>query len=290
MINKKPDWLKIRVRSSKEKAEVEEILNRFSLNTVCEEAECPNLMECYNKKTAAFMILGSVCTRNCTFCGVSKGQVSEVDKNEPGNVAAAIKELHLSHVVITSVTRDDLSDGGAAHFAEVIKNIRNLGKKIVIEVLVPDFSGSLESLKLIAGAGPDIINHNVETVPRLYPEVRPAAVYKRSLLLIKNVKRLNNRIYSKSGIMVGLGEKRKEVIRVMSDLRKAGCEMLTIGQYLAPSKKHHEVVEYISPDIFEMYRKTGLKLGFMSVASGPFVRSSYNACEFFSMMDTSYEL
>ena len=155
---------------------------------------------------------------------------------------------------------------------------------------MPDFSGSLESLKLIAGAGPDIINHNVETVPRLYPEVRPSAVYKRSLLLIKNVKRLNKRIYSKSGIMVGLGEKRNEVIRVMSDLRKAGCEMLTIGQYLAPSKKHHEVVEYISPDIFEMYRKTGLKLGFMSVASGPFVRSSYNAGKFFSMMDTSYEL
>jgi lipoic acid synthetase len=285
MIGKKPDWLKIKLRSSKDKTEVEEILKRRSLNTVCKEANCPNLMECYNKKTATFMILGSVCTRNCSFCGVAKGMPSEVDKNEPRNIAAAVGELGLFHAVITSVTRDDLPDGGAGHFADVIKKIKGLNKKIVVEVLVPDFSGRLESIKIIAESGPDIVNHNIETVPRLYPSVRPGAIYERSLMLLKNIK--SARIYTKSGIMLGLGERREEVVRVMSDLREAGCEMLTVGQYLAPSKEHQEVFEYVDPAVFDMYGEIGRRLGFLSVASGPLIRSSYNSGEFFDKLRSS---
>ncbi len=277
----KPDWLKIRIRNSKEKSEVEEVLGRLSLHTVCSEALCPNLMECFSSKTAAFMILGQVCTRDCTFCGVAKGEPSPVDKGEPARIAAAVSELELSHAVITSVTRDDLPDGGAGQFAGVIKCIRDTGRNTVIEVLVPDFKGSIDSLKCVADAGPMIINHNVETVPRLYPEVRPSADYGRSVELIRNIKRLDKRIYSKSGIMAGLGESFSEVAGVMEDLRGAGCEMLTIGQYLAPSKDHHRVVEYIRPDIFEKYRIEALRMGFKSVSSGPFVRSSYNAGDAF---------
>ena len=229
------------------------------------------------------MILGNVCTRNCTFCGVSKGRPSKPDVNEPENIASAARELGLSHVVITSVTRDDIFDGGADHFAATIKALRNGCEKITIEVLIPDFSGSPESLKIVAGAGPDIINHNVETVPRLYPEVRPMASYERSLSLLKNVKSLDGGTFrTKSGIMAGLGEKPEEVINVMADLRRAGCDMLTIGQYLAPSKFHHEVKEYVNPAVFDMYRQEGVKLGFLSVAAGPFIRSSYNAGEFYN--------
>ncbi|MGA2142014.1 MAG: lipoyl synthase [Brevinematales bacterium] len=283
MNGKKPEWLKIKVVSSFQKTYLEGLLKRLSLHTVCEEANCPNLMECFDKKTAAFMILGNVCTRNCAFCAVSKGIPSKPDENEPENIALAAFEIGLSHVVITSVTRDDLFDGGASHFAETIKALRNKCGKIAIEVLIPDFSGSMESLEIVAGAGPDIINHNVETVPRLYPEVRPMASYERSLSLLKNVKNLGGgKRLTKSGIMAGLGEKPEEVIAVMEDLRRAGCEMLTIGQYLAPSKHHHEVKEYVNPAVFDMYRQEGIKLGFLSVAAGPFIRSSYNAGEFYN--------
>ena len=282
MQDKKPDWLKIKVRSSKEKSEVEEILKRLTLHTVCEEADCPNLMECFDKKTAAFMILGNICTRNCTFCGVSKGNPSIIDKSEPWNIAQAVNELELSHVVITSVTRDDLPDGGAAHFADTIKRVKEKAGKITVEVLVPDFSGSFKFLNIIVSASPDIINHNVETVPRLYPEVRPMSVYERSLKLLKYIKSRSRCIYTKSGMMVGLGEKEDEVTNVMSDLREAGCDMLTIGQYLAPSKNHHRVIEYVKPAVFDRYRETALRLGFISVASGPLVRSSYNAGKFFN--------
>lgn len=280
----KPDWLKIKVINSKDKRDVEEILKRFSLHTVCEEALCPNRMECFNRRTATFMVLGNVCTRNCTFCNVVKGRPSGVDDKEPENIAAAVNELGLHHVVITSVTWDNLPDGGAHHFARVIRIIKDLHKKVVIEVLIPDFMGSLDSLRIIADALPQIINHNVETVPRLYPEVRPAADYQRSLELLKNVKSLYGNIHTKSGIMAGLGETEDEVVQVMKDLRQAGCEMLTVGQYLAPSKNHRPVFEYVHPDQFEKYKNNGLGLGFKSVASAPFVRSSYLAGEIFEML------
>ena len=278
MVERKPEWLKITYRCGPNREETEKLLSSLSLHTVCEEANCPNLMECFNRKTATFMILGCTCTRNCTFCDVQKGRPQTVDPEEPLHVAQAVKDLSLRHVVITSVTRDDLPDGGATHFADVIKSIRDINSdKIKVEVLIPDFQGSIEALKIVADAKPAIINHNVETVPRLYPEVRPMADYRRSLELLENIKKLDSSIYSKSGIMIGLGEKEDEVIEVMKDLRKVDCDFLTIGQYLAPSKKHHPVVEYVHPDVFERYKAKGVELGFKYVASAPLVRSSYMA-------------
>ncbi len=273
----KPEWLRIKFRDNQKKKEVEEILKRLSLNTVCQEACCPNIIECFSKKTATFMILGNVCTRNCTFCNVKKGTASDIDHKEPENIAKAVKELNLRHVVITSVTRDDLDDGGAGHFVNVIKEIKALDKNIIIEVLIPDFNGDSKSILKVLQAKPDIINHNVETIPSLYSTVRPMASYTRSLEVIKNIKLQDNSIYTKSGIMVGLGEKENEVIEVLKDLRNVNCDLLTIGQYLSPSKHHHPIVEYIHPDVFKKYKKIGLDLGFIYVASAPFVRSSYNA-------------
>lgn len=277
MPDRKPEWLKIRISNNKESAEVESILKKLSLNTVCEEANCPNRMECFGKKTATFMILGRVCTRNCTFCNVEKNEPQPVDKDEPVHVAEAVKKLNLKHVVITSVTRDDLEDGGAAQFALVIEQIKKQNKDVKVEVLIPDFKGNRNSLLTVVEAAPDIINHNIETVPNLYPEVRPMAVYKRSLELLKNIKSLNKDIYSKSGIMLGLGEQERDVIEVFRDLRNVDCDFLTIGQYLAPSKKHHPVVEYINLEVFKRYREMCLEMGFKHVASGPLVRSSYQA-------------
>ena len=279
MITPKPEWLKIKIRTNPEERAVEEILKRLALHTVCQEALCPNRMECFSSKTATFMILGRVCTRNCTFCNVESGEPSCIDADEPEKIASAVQELGLSYVVITSVTRDDLPDGGAKHFADVITSIKKRNPPTHIEVLIPDFQGSLESLKIVADAKPLIINHNVETVPGLYPEVRPSANYKRSLELLKNSKKLDASILTKSGIMLGLGEKEVDVVQVMKDLRESDCDFLTVGQYLAPSKLHHPVIEYIHPDVFEKYKKTGLELGFKFVASGPFVRSSYHAGE-----------
>jgi lipoic acid synthetase len=273
----KPEWLRIRVQSGGNYSEVENILKDLSLNTVCEEANCPNKMECFNRKTATFMILGRICTRNCTFCNVEKNKPQPVDEDEPIHVAKAVNALNLHHVVITSVTRDDLPDGGADHFARVINEIKKLDKKVTVEVLIPDFKGSIEALNKVADAMPEVINHNVETVPRLYPSVRPMAVYKRSLKLLDNVKNRNSKIFTKSGIMLGLGENKEEVIEVLKDLRDVDCDFLTIGQYLAPSKKHHPVIEYVHPDIFEEYENKAYELGFKYVASGPLVRSSYLA-------------
>ncbi len=273
----KPEWLRIRVQSGGNYSEVENILKDLSLNTVCEEANCPNKMECFNRKTATFMILGRTCTRNCTFCNVEKNKPQPVDEDEPMHVAKAVRELNLRHVVITSVTRDDLPDGGADHFASVINEIKKLDKQVTVEVLIPDFKGSIEALNKVADAMPEVINHNVETVPRLYPSVRPMAVYKRSLKLLDNVKNRNSKIFTKSGIMLGLGENKEEVIEVLKDLRDVDCDFLTIGQYLAPSKKHHPVIEYVHPDIFEEYENKAYELGFKYVASGPLVRSSYLA-------------
>lgn len=277
MDQRKPDWLRIKFHGGKSREEVEEMLGRLSLHTVCEEANCPNMGECFSRRTATFMILGNFCTRNCTFCNVRKHVPQPADPEEPMRVAQAVRELNLRHVVITSVTRDDLPDGGAGHFAEVIRKIKELDKNVVVEVLIPDFEGSFGALSKVAEAKPEIINHNVETVPRLYPAVRPMAVYERSLELLRNVKALNADILSKSGIMVGLGETESEVLEVFRDLREAGCDILTVGQYLAPSKQHHPVVEYIHPDIFEKYKEEALKMGFKYVASAPLVRSSYLA-------------
>ena len=275
----KPEWLKVRARSTREAAEGREMLKRLSLHTVCEEAGCPNIMECFGRKTATFMILGKTCTRNCTFCSVSKGSVDPVDPMEPAHVAKAVRELGLHHVVITSVTRDDLPDGGADHFARTIREIRALNPSTAIEVLIPDFRGDIGALKLVADAQPQIINHNVETIPRLYPTVRPMAVYGRSLELLKNVKDMDPGRITKSGIMVGLGEREEEVVETMKDLRAVGCDVLTVGQYLAPSKLHHPVVEYVRPEVFDRYKEAGMELGFRYVASSPLVRSSYRAEE-----------
>jgi lipoic acid synthetase len=277
MMQLRPDWLRVRISAGQHKNEVVELLSRLALHTVCEEANCPNLSECFGRKTATFIILGKVCTRNCTFCNVSKGRVEPVDPAEPLHLARAVRELGLKHVVVTSVTRDDLSDGGAGHFARVIAAVRELSPEVVIEVLIPDFQGNAAALEQVAAMVPAIINHNMETVPRLYPEVRPLADYSRSLALIRRVKGFNREIYTKSGIMIGLGETPAEVARVLEDLREDGCDFLTIGQYLAPSKYHHPVVEYVHPDQFAEYRKIALKLGFAYVASGPLVRSSYMA-------------
>jgi lipoic acid synthetase len=236
-------------------------------------------MECFQRKTATFMILGTVCTRNCTFCNVTKGVTELVDPREPKNVAEAVFELKLRHVVVTSVTRDDLPDGGAQHFAEVINEIRKQNPNVTIEVLIPDFKGDITALLKVISAKPHVINHNVETVPSLYNKVRPMAFYKRSLDLLKQVHKLDNTIVTKSGIMVGLGETEEEVFEVLEDLRSIDCNLLTIGQYLAPSDKHTPVIEYVHPDVFKKYELKAIELGFDHVASSPLVRSSYHADE-----------
>lgn len=275
----KPDWLKIKIQSSRNAEQVKGILANLSLNTVCKEANCPNLMECFCSKTATFMILGKTCTRNCAFCNVTKGKTENVDEEEPVHVAEAVKELGLKHAVITSVTRDDLPDGGAAHFAKTVREVKKLNPGVTVEVLIPDFKGDKQALKTVIEAGPDILNHNIETVERLYPAVRPMASYGRSLELLKNAGEINSGRLTKSGIMVGLGEKKEEVFKVFEDLRRSGCSILTVGQYLAPSKNHHPVVEYIHPELFDEYKRKAMEAGFEHVVSAPFARSSYHAAE-----------
>jgi len=274
---RKPEWLRIKAVRNEEYKYVQKLLKELHLNTVCEEANCPNIFECFNKKTATFMVLGQYCTRNCTYCNVLKNNPEPVDKMEPKHISDACLKLGLRHVVITSVTRDDLPDGGAQHFAEIIKEIRKNNKDIIIEVLIPDFEGNIISLQKVIHAKPDIINHNIETVPRLYPTVRPMANYKRSLELLSNVKITDPSIKTKSGIMIGLGETFDEVVTAFRDLREHNCDFLTVGQYLSPSDKHHPVIEYIHPETFDEYGKIAEKLGFSYVASAPLVRSSYQA-------------
>ena len=280
----KPEWMKIRSQANSNNQQVEQMLKSKCLHTVCEQANCPNINECFSKRTVTFMILGSVCTRNCTFCTVQKGQPQMLDEREPEMMAQAVNELNLSHVVITSVTRDDLPDGGAGHYVKVIDSIRRVNPSVTIEVLIPDFQGDFEALKTVVEAQAQVLNHNIETVPRLYSTVRPMAVFERSIELLKRVKQINRDIYTKSGMMLGLGETEDEVIEALKALRGADCDLLTIGQYLAPSKQHHPVVEYIHPDIFEKYRQIALELGFVHVASGTFVRSSYHAKDAFEIV------
>lgn len=275
-----PEWLKKRLPASANVMKTKKLLEDLGLNTVCQSALCPNQGECFAKKTATFMIMGENCTRNCRFCAVSSETPLPLDEDEPSRVAEAAYRLQLKHVVVTSVTRDDLPDGGASHFANVIKSVRKKLPEAIIEVLTPDFKGNDDSIATVVEARPHIFNHNVETVPRLYERVRPQANYLRSLKVIKKVKELNKDIYTKSGIMVGLGESEKEVIQVMKDLRIHECDILTIGQYLQPSGNHLPVEEYIHPDVFKSYESLAEKLGFKHVASAPLVRSSFNASEF----------
>lgn len=274
---RKPKWLRTKIQC-KGLNKMKNFVGDMSLNTVCQSAMCPNIGECFSKKTATFMIMGDTCTRRCRFCAVNEGRPQALDKEEPKRVADACKKLGLRHAVITSVTRDDLADGGASHFASTIQEIKKM-PGITVEVLIPDFKGKKDSIKTVVDAKPEVINHNLETVPRLYERVRPIAKYERSLDVLKTVKELDRNIFTKSGIMVGLGETEDEVVALMKDLINIGCDMLTIGQYLRPSKKHIEIEEYVTPEQFERYRKIGKSLGFRHIASGPLVRSSYHAAE-----------
>lgn len=276
---KRPDWLTKRAPTSFALTEMKTLIDGLSLHTVCESALCPNMGECFSQHTATFLLMGDICTRNCRFCAIQKGNPTPLDPDEPWNVAQAVVESKLKHVVLTSVTRDDLPDGGAAHFARTINAIRQTNPQTTVEVLIPDFRGSPDALKTVIDICPEVINHNVETVPRLYTKVRPEADYHRSLNLLRMVKSVEEKILTKSGIMVGLGEEHNEVVRVMEDLRDARCDLLTIGQYLTPSLKHHPVISYVTPEEFEEYKSLGEKMGFSSVASGPFVRSSFRAAE-----------
>ena len=276
---RRPEWLRLTPLDPAVLAPMRGLTRHLKLHTVCESARCPNRPGCFAEGTATFMVLGDVCTRNCTFCAVKKGEPLPPDSREPGHIVAAVKELGLGYVVVTSVTRDDLPDGGAAHFARVIKAIRDYDDSIPVEVLIPDFKGSLSALRAVVDASPAVINHNVETVPRLYPGVRPRADYRRSIDLLRQAKMLNRGLVTKSGMMLGLGETREEVLAVMDNLREADCDLLTIGQYLQPSLKHHRVVRYVSPEEFEEYKVIGKEKGFASVVSAPLVRSSYHAAE-----------
>jgi len=278
-----PPWLKRRLPAGAKIGEVARLLRELSLTTVCDGAHCPNRGECYARGTAAFMILGDRCTRDCRFCAVPHGDPPEPREDEPAAVAEACARLGLRHVVITSVTRDDLPDGGAGRFARTIRAVRRRVGRAIIEVLVPDFGGGRGAVDTVLAAGPDVLNHNVETVPRLYREVRPQADYARSLDVLRYARASGGGgVRTKSGLMVGLGETDAEVGGVMRDLRGAGCEMLTVGQYLAPSPGHLPVARYVEPGRFDAWRDEGLAMGFATVAAGPFVRSSYRAEEFFA--------
>jgi len=273
----KPPWLKRRLPSGPAYGEVASLLKEGGLNTVCQEAQCPNQWECFSKRTATFMIMGSRCTRNCRFCAVAHGPSGPPDEDEPARVAEAARRLGLKYIVITSVTRDDLPDGGARFFAETIRAIRQAIPHAVVEILIPDFQGDENALDTVLDARPNVLNHNLETVSRLYPVVRPDAIYHRSLQLLKRAGKRCPALPTKSGIMLGLGETPEEIHTALADLRDAGCSILTLGQYLQPSNDHLPVARFIRPEEFEKLREKALGLGFSEVASGPFVRSSYQA-------------
>jgi lipoic acid synthetase len=274
---RKPGWLKVKANFDKNYRKLKKLLDQSGLHTVCQEASCPNISECFSQKTATFMILGRICTRSCTFCDVEKGTPEKLDSDEPRRLAEMVKKLDLEYVVVTSVTRDDLKDGGASFFSETVREIKKINPETKVEVLIPDLKGSLEALKVVTKSCPEVLNHNLETVERLYPEVRPEADYQRSLEVIHHAKKLNREIVTKSGLMVGLGEDVNEVIQTMRDLRKAGCDLLTIGQYLRPPSSSYEVRRYYHPDEFQELKRLGENLGFKNVESAPLVRSSYQA-------------
>jgi lipoic acid synthetase len=276
-IQRKPAWIRVKAPTSKAYFETRELMRGKNLHTVCEEAGCPNIGECWAKKHATFMIMGETCTRACAFCNVATGQPKPLDALEPVNVATAVKEMGLAHVVVTSVDRDDLADGGAAHFAEVIERIREFSPGTTIEVLTPDFMHKEGAIEVVAKAKPDVFNHNIETAPRLYPSIRPGARYFTSLELLSRVKRIDPSIFTKSGMMVGLGEGREEVLQVMDDLRAADVDFITIGQYLQPTPKHAAIDRFVTPEEFESYAKQARGKGFLMVSSSPLTRSSYHA-------------
>lgn len=274
-LGKKPDWLKVKMPSGENYKDVYQLMRESKLHTVCEEAKCPNMGECWNNRTATFMILGDTCTRSCGFCNIKVGMPNELDLDEPRRVAEAVEELKLRHVVITSVNRDELRDGGSSIFSETVRLIREKMPSCTIEILIPDFKGSEDAFEIIIKNPPDILNHNLETVPRLYSVVRPQAKYERSLKLIKWFKEKGLR--TKSGIMVGIGERQEEVLDLMKDLINHGCDILTIGQYLQPTKVHLPVDRYVTLEEFNLYKEEGLIMGFKAVESAPLVRSSYHA-------------
>ncbi|GEB30755.1 lipoyl synthase [Brevibacillus parabrevis] len=276
---RKPEWLKIKLHTNEQMKELKAIMRGGNLHTVCEEAKCPNIYECWSNRTATFMILGSICTRACRFCAVKTGLPTELDQEEPQKVAIATAKMGLKHVVVTSVARDDLRDGGASIFAETIRAIRERNPLTGIEVLIPDFGGSEEALATVLAEKPDILNHNIETVERLSDRVRARAKYPRSLTLLQNAKKLRPGQKTKSSIMLGVGETDEEIVQTMHDLRAVNCDIMTLGQYLQPTKKHLPVLKYYTPDEFREFKELGMQLGFAHVESGPLVRSSYHAHE-----------
>lgn len=279
-ITEKPEWIRVKGADESILTRMKSLIDEYNLHTVCESAMCPNMGTCFKAGTATFMLLGDVCTRNCAFCGVLHGKtLLPSDPDEPMNVARAAQQLNLKHVVITSVTRDDLQDAGAHQFARTIREINRLLPESTTDVLIPDMKGSRDNLSIVLDAGPNILAHNIETVPRLYTICRPQANYQTSLKLLENTKKLRLHIFTKSGMMLGLGEMRKEVLEVMHDLRRVDCDFLTLGQYLRPSVENLEVQEYIKPEVFDEYRRIGEEMGFLHVSSAPFVRSSFHAEE-----------
>ena len=285
-IKRKPNWIKSKIINSKEFFLTKSLINKSKLVTVCQEANCPNITECWSKKHATFMIMGETCTRACAFCDVSTGKPQPLDPFEPYKISNAVQKLNLNHVVITSVDRDDLSDGGSKHFHDVILATKKLNPKTSIEVLTPDFLRKGDAYKKVIEANPDVFNHNIETVPSLYRKVRPGARYFASLELLKNAKEINKNIFTKSGIMVGLGEKKDEVYQVMDDLISAKVDFLTIGQYLQPSSRHHPLEKYYTPEEFKEFGEIAKSKGFLLVSSTPLTRSSYHADEDFNKLKT----
>lgn len=279
VITKKPEWIRVKGVDESVLNEMKALLDRYHLHTVCESAVCPNMGSCFKAGTATFMILGDICTRNCAFCGVATGKPLQPDPEEPENVAKASRDLKLKHVVVTSVTRDDLPDGGAGQFAKTILAINAALPEATTDVLIPDLKASIDNLKIVIDARPDILAHNLETVPRLYLTMRQGASYENSLQVLANAKKLSPDVCTKSGVMLGVGEKRDEVLGVMRDLRAVDCDFLTLGQYLRPAAENLEVTEFITPEAFEDYRLLGYEMGFRYVASSPFVRSSFHAEE-----------
>ncbi|OLS03136.1 lipoyl synthase [Tissierella creatinophila] len=277
MYLRKPEWIRTKMQGGAATKKVNSMISDLSLNTVCDEASCPNRMECFERGTATFMILGRNCTRNCTFCNVTRQKPDEVSEIEPENVAKAVSKLNLKHAVITSVTRDDLEDQGANQFKRVVEEIRKTSPNVSIELLIPDMQGDKKLLDIIIDAEPNILNHNVETVPELYDKVRPMAIFDRSIEVLNYVKQAKPKIKTKSGVMLGLGETKDQVIEVLKRLREVDCDMLTLGQYLQPSTLHLPVVEYITPEQFDEYKEIAIDMGFKRVASAPLVRSSYYA-------------
>lgn len=282
---RKPPWLRQRLPTGAKYEKVRGVLKKRQIHTVCQEAKCPNLWECFSRQTATFLIMGSYCTRNCRFCAVGHGPSGPPDPGEPARVAEAALNMRLSYVVITSVTRDDLPDGGAGFFAETIREIRKKIPGVFVEVLIPDFQGNTDALQTVLDARPDVLNHNIETVPRLYPSVRPEADYRRSLEILRRAKQYGPAIPTKSGLMLGLGELPEEINKTLRHLLEVGCSILTLGQYLQPTREHLEVDRFIHPEEFDNWKETALGMGFSEVASGPFVRSSYHAKELYQALE-----